>query len=73
MPTDTEMLDALEKLVQECPLVLWGAAGTPHDFREAKQQANGLSLLGGRRTLREALGNIVTNANPAAPADKRTL
>ncbi len=48
--TDTERLDALEIFIRKEPLTLWfGKAGFPGG------KTTGLSMLSGRRSLREAL------------------
>ncbi len=61
-PTDTELLNALESFINNEPLLLWKGDGE-YPLRmagpDAASRCVGLSLLGGRRTLREAIGQLI--------------
>lgn len=50
-PTDSELIDRLERDIQGNPLVLWDGSG---EFPGRTSRLRGLSLVGGR-TLRQAL------------------
>lgn len=59
--TDTELLDFLERTIKEEPLTLWEGTGKfPGGI------TSGLSLLSGRRSLREALTTVFHEAEPAS-------
>ena len=50
LPSDAELLDALEAAIKQDPLTLWMGFG---DFPGGR--TNGLSLIKGQRSLRQAL------------------
>ena len=60
-PSDTQLLDALERFVQEEPLVLWDGIG-----RFPGGRLSGLSVCDGHRTLRQAL-EVLTAPNQRTP------
>ncbi len=63
---DAELLDALERYIKREPLVLWFGHGV---FPAPGSGLWGLSLMGGQRSLRDALKGLIPapNQRPAEP------